>query len=148
MRDRAFRAMINGGSIADVNGRIAYAQVIGIEVDEQPAGPVTVLRHRASNIGNHLIPALHGGVVGAFLEHAAYLHVLWENREALARGQGRVPLTINMTIDYLRPCGPFDTFARCTMVKQGRRIANLRVEAWQKAPDKLVASAHGHFLVA
>ena len=41
-------------------------------------GLVTVLRYRQSNIGNTQIPAIHGGVVGALLEHAAILHLLVE----------------------------------------------------------------------
>jgi acyl-coenzyme A thioesterase PaaI-like protein len=37
--------------------------------------------------------------------------------------------------------------ARGTVVKQGRRVANVRVEAWQGDPDRPVAAAHAHFIL-
>lgn len=102
---------------------------------------MTVLRYRHSNVGNPLIPALHGGIVGALLEHAAILHILaGTDSEAL-------PKIINITIDYLRPALAKDLFARGTIIRQGRRIANVRVEAWQSDPGTPVAAAHAHFLI-
>jgi acyl-coenzyme A thioesterase PaaI-like protein len=41
-----------------------------------------------------------------------------------------------------------DTFARGRVIRQGRRVANVRAEAWQESPDKPVAAAHAHFLLA
>ncbi len=129
------------GDIAAVNDIIPYAGVIGLESFEDQEGIVTVVRHRPSNIGNTILPALHGGVVGALLEHAAIIHLLWEAEI------DSIPKIINLSIDYLRPCRAADTFARGTLIKQGRRIANLRVEAWQADPAKPVATAHTHFLM-
>ncbi|MSP52245.1 MAG: PaaI family thioesterase, partial [Alphaproteobacteria bacterium] len=60
---------------------------------------------------------------------------------------GSIPKTINMSIDYLRPGRPLDTFARGSVTKQGRRIVNVRVEAWQDAPDRPIAAANAHFLL-
>ena len=75
------------------------------------------------------------------MRQAATLHLINEMRvEAL-------PRIINISVDYLRPAGPRDTFARGRVIKQGRRIANVRVEAWQDRPDKPVAAAHAHFLL-
>ncbi len=129
------------GDIAAINRIIPYAAVVGLESFDDEGGFVTVLRHRASNIGNTTIPALHGGVVGALMEHAAILHLLRETDcETIAK-------TINITIDYLRPCLAADTFARGLVVRHGRRIANVRVEAWQSDPKKPVAAAHCHFLL-
>jgi hypothetical protein len=34
------------------------------------------------------------------------------------------------------------------MVKQGQRIAHLRIVAWQASPDKPIALGHGNFLLA
>jgi len=91
-------------------------------------------------VGNASLPAIHGGVIGAFLEFAAIL-------ELVRQGEGeRLPKPIDLTIDYLRSAGPRDAFARATITKRGRRVANVRVEAWQDA-DRLVAAAHGHFLL-
>jgi acyl-coenzyme A thioesterase PaaI-like protein len=58
-----------------------------------------------------------------------------------------VPKTITITIDYLRSARPVDTFARGIVTKQGRRVANVRVEAWQEDPAQPVAAANAHFLV-
>jgi len=33
------------------------------------------------------------------------------------------------------------------MVKQGRRVANLRIEAWQSSPDKPIALGHCNFML-
>ena len=64
------------GTITSLNQSMPYAAVIGLENVEDEAGLLSVLRYKPSNIGNTQIPALHGGVVGAFLEHAAILHRL------------------------------------------------------------------------
>jgi len=129
------------GDVPAVNRRIPYAATLGLETLPGSNGLVAVLRHRDTNIGNSVIRSVHGGVVGALLEHAAILHLLAEAEAET------IPKTINVSIDYLRPCLEGDTFARGTVIKQGRRIANVRVEAWQDDPARPVAAAHAHFLL-
>ena len=129
------------GDITAVNTVIPYASTIGLESMESDDGLVTVLRYKDSNIGNTQLPAIHGGVVGALLEHAAIMHLFKETEQAV------VPKTVNCSIDYLRPCRAADTFARGRVIRQGRRIANVRVEAWQDDPARPVAAAHVHFLL-
>jgi acyl-coenzyme A thioesterase PaaI-like protein len=64
-------------------------------------------------------------------------------------GPEHTPKTVNVSIDYLRPClANRETRARAIVVKQGRRIANVRVEAYQETPAKPVAAAHAHFLLS
>ena len=130
------------GNILDFNALIPYAQTVGLESFMDKQGMITVLRFRESNIGNYLIRAIHGGVVGALLEHAGILHLLAETETAV------VPKIVNLSVDYLRPCLAADTFARGTVIKQGRRVANVRVQAWQNSPQRPVAAAHAHFLLA
>lgn len=139
---KAIAEMRRTGDLSLINGIIPYAGVIGLESFEDQDGVVTAVRHRPGNIGNTILPALHGGVVGALLEHAAIVHLLWKTEG------DKIPKIINLSIDYLRPCRAVDTFARGTLVKQGRRIANLRVEAWQDDPRRPVAIAHAHFLMS
>lgn len=129
------------GDLAGINALIPYAATVGLEPITEGTGLILILRHRDSNIGNPLLPAIHGGVVGALLEHAAILHLVTEI------GVDVVPKIINLSIDYLRPCRAMDTFARGRVIRQGKRVANVRVEAWQDAPDKPVAAAHAHFLL-
>ncbi len=131
-----------GGNIAAINDLIPYARTVGLEVFYDDTGLVTVLRFRESNIGNTTIGAVHGGVIGALLEHAAMLHLIEQTEIA------SVPKIVNISVDYLRPCLAADTFARGQVIKQGRRIANVRVSAWQDTPERPVAAAHAHFLLA
>ncbi len=130
------------GNIAAINELIPYAGVVGLQAFRDESGLVTVLRYRESNIGNFILQAIHGGVVGALLEHAAILHLLLET-EIKA-----VPKIVNLSVDFLRPCLAGDTYARGKVIKQGRRIVNVRAEAWQENPDRPVAAAHAHFLLA
>jgi acyl-coenzyme A thioesterase PaaI-like protein len=119
---------------------VPYARFLGIALDETPAGPVCRLPFRDDLVGNVALPALHGGVVGAFLELTALLALVDQ-----ADSEG-VPRPINFSVDYLRSVGPRDTFARAEIVKHGRRIANVRVVAWQEDPAKPVAAGTGNFL--
>ncbi len=142
MIERAIEALRRAGDFAAINDLIPYARTVGLEVIRDEDGLLTILRFRESNIGNYVMRSIHGGVVGGLLEHAAILHLVAD------AGLDVVPRIINLSIDYLRPCGPADIFARGEVIKQGRRVANVRVRAWQSAPDKPVAAAHAHFLLA
>jgi uncharacterized protein (TIGR00369 family) len=129
------------GDWAAINALVPYARTVGLELDRDDQGLLTVLRFREENIGNFVARAIHGGVVGALLEHAAIMHLLIETDIAV------VPKIVNVSIDYLRPCRAADTFARGSIIRQGRQIANVRTVAWQEAPDRPVAAAHAHFLL-
>jgi uncharacterized protein (TIGR00369 family) len=128
--------------IPAINNLIPYARAVGLEVIADDDELITVLRYRDSNIGNYVIRAIHGGVVGALLEHASIVHLLTETEATV------VPKIVNLSVDYLRPCMAADTFARGRVIRQGRRVANVRAEAWQENPEKPVAAAHAHFLLA
>ncbi len=120
---------------------IPYARFIGVAVDEGDDGPVCRLPFRADLVGNAALPALHGGVVGAFLELTALVGLIDQT------DGDRVPRPINFSVNYLRSVGPRETRARAEIVKHGRRIANVRVVAWQDDPAKPVAAGVGNFLV-
>ena len=120
---------------------IPYARFIGVSVDEGDDGPVCRLPFRDDLVGNVALPALHGGVVGAFLELTALVGLVDQT------DGDRVPRPINFSVNYLRSVGPRETRARAEIVKHGRRIANVRVIAWQDDPAKPVAAGIGNFLV-
>jgi len=129
------------GRLHELQALIPYASVVGFETETDDKGLVTVLRQKESNIGNTQIPAVHGGVVGSLLEHSALMTVMW------GQDLTAFPKIVNVSIDYLRPAiGTKDTFARGSLVKQGRTVSNVRVEAWQDDENKLVAAAHCHIL--
>ena len=126
----------------EISQLIPYAQFVNMELLIQKDGLTTVLRQLDSNIGNTTIPAVHGGVVGALLEQAAMMEVIY--RADITR----FPKIINISVDYLRPAiGLKDTLARATLIKQGRSVSNVRVEAWQESQQRPVAAAHAHFLM-
>ncbi|MBU6408371.1 MAG: PaaI family thioesterase [Alphaproteobacteria bacterium] len=127
---------------ADALAAIPYARFLGVRPELRGDELTLVLPYRDALIGNPMLPALHGGVVGAFMELTAVAQL------ALTAGVGgHLPKTIDMSIDYLRSGRPSDVFARARVVKVGRRIANVAVEAWQHARAEPIAALRGHFLM-
>lgn len=118
-----------------------YARFLGVRLQRDAGGLVCVLPIAPHLIGNPSLPAIHGGVLGGFMEIAALAQLAAERADApLAK-----PIDVN--IEYFRPAGPLDTYARAEIRRAGRRVANVRVEAWQSDPEKPVAALHGHFLL-
>jgi hypothetical protein len=62
-------------------------------------------------------------------------------------GNPALPALHGGTVDYLRPGAPVDTHARGVVTRQGRRVTNVRMEAWQADRSAPVATAHAIFLV-
>lgn len=120
---------------------IPYARFLGLKLQSGEAGLLSVMPFSHQLIGNPMLPAIHGGVTGAFLENAAIITLIAE-MDTLA-----LPKTINITIEYLRPGRPVDTFAAGLVTRQGRRVANVRVEAWQEDRAHPIALASAHFLL-
>jgi acyl-coenzyme A thioesterase PaaI-like protein len=121
--------------------RIPYAKLVGLAVERDEGGLVCVLPFHEGIVGNARLPAVHGGVIGAFLEMTALLGLLDQGEAA------RLPRPINFSTNFLRSAGPADTRGRAEIVKQGRRIANVRVIAWQGDPGRPVAAGVGNFLL-
>jgi len=120
---------------------IPYARFIGLQVDRSTGALECVLPFREEIVGNTMLPAIHGGVIGAFLELTAILRLIDES------GTDHVPKPINFAIDYLRSAGPATTRARADIFKLGRRIAVVHVLAWQDNPARPVAAGNGKFLL-
>ena len=120
---------------------IPYQRYLGISVAETDDGVIATLPSDEKLIGNPMLPALHGGVIGAFLETTAIFQLLWAGQTL------HVPKTITITIDYMRSAAPVATFGRATITKLGSRVANVRATAWQADPEKPVAAANANFLI-
>jgi len=121
--------------------RIPYAQFLGVRAELRGDELTLVLPYAEHLVGNPLLPALHGGVIGALMELTALTQL------AIASKSDAFPKTIDVGFDYLRSGKPFDTYARARVVKIGRRIANVQAEAWQAERGEPIAAMHGHFLV-
>lgn len=120
---------------------IPYARFLGVTTEHVDGRLECVLPFREEIVGNPILPAVHGGVIGAFLELTAILRLVDES------GTDRVPKPINFAIDYLRSAGPTTTRARADIFKLGRRVAVVHVVAWQDDPSRPVASGNGKFLL-
>jgi uncharacterized protein (TIGR00369 family) len=120
---------------------VPYARFLGLTAAMEGDELITTMRYGAHLIGNRSLPALHGGTLGALMESAAIYELLWRSETIV------LPKTITLTIDFLRPGAPVDTHARGVVTRQGRRVTNVRMEAWQADRNAPVATAHAIFLV-
>jgi uncharacterized protein (TIGR00369 family) len=120
---------------------IPFARFLNLRIDVKGDAFTCILPFDQKLIGNPVLPALHGGATGGFLECAGLFYLLLQTETQ------SLPKTIDFNIDYLRTGLPQDTYANVVMVKQGRRVANLRIEAWQSSPDKPIALGHCNFML-
>jgi acyl-coenzyme A thioesterase PaaI-like protein len=120
---------------------VPYARFLGLHAALTDSGLVTTMRFADHLVGNPALPALHGGTLGALLESAAIFELLWRAETVV------LPKTITLTVAYLRSGGSVDTHARGIVTRHGRRVANVRVEAWQGDGAAPVATANAIFLV-
>ena len=129
------------GDLGILVAEVPYACFLGLRCAAEGGDLITTMAAGAHLIGNPAIPALHGGALGALLESAAAFALIWSAETAL------LPRTITLTVDYLRPARPVDTHARGVIMRHGRRVATVRMEAWQDDRAQPVAIAHGNFLI-
>ena len=140
-------------------GQVPYNRFLGVVFDRLGDELTARLPFTEPLIGNPFLPAIHGGVTGAFLEITALTQLGWDScwrimeeggeaAEKLVAGEfPPMPKTIDITIDYLRSGRPRETFARAHVQKAGRRVANLSVEAWQDNRNRPIAVLRGNFLM-
>ncbi|MBO6826938.1 MAG: PaaI family thioesterase [Sneathiella sp.] len=122
---------------------IPYLKYLGLTVEpDEKVGMIFHIPENKKFTGNPVLPALHGGVVGAFMESAALIHLII-NQEV-----ERLPKIITFTTDYLRSARVTDLYAEAFITKPGRRVVNIRVRAWQEDRSKPVATANANFLVS
>ncbi len=120
---------------------IPYCRHMGV-IARLEQGRLTLELPFASHlIGNPILPALHGGVIGSLLETAAIAQVIYEVRTS------SLPKPVDITIDYLRSGRARTSFARAHIAKQGRRVVNVHAEMWQEDEARPIAALRGHMLV-
>lgn len=113
-----------------------YSALLGLRRE----GRVLVMPYADRLIGSP--GRLHGGSVAGLMEIAANWLVL----NALGDDVAQVK-PINVTVDYLREGALADTYAEATLMRMGRRVANVRVEAWQQDRGRLIAGARMNLLI-
>jgi uncharacterized protein (TIGR00369 family) len=121
---------------------VPYVRFLGMRAELAGDEMTAILPFAPHLIGNTMLPALHGGVIGAFLEMTALAQL------SVTQPNGRAPKTIDVTIEYLKPGRAQTSYARAEVRKIGRRVANVHVDAWQEDPAQPFAALRGHFLLS
>lgn len=121
--------------------KVPYASFLGIRAEMLDNEILFILPENKKLIGNPSVPALHGGVIGAFMEQSAAFHLISKMDKPV------LPKIINFSLDYLRPARLCDTYTQCKLTRQGRFIANVSVTAWQERIEQPNAIARAHFLL-
>jgi acyl-coenzyme A thioesterase PaaI-like protein len=129
------------GDVAALVAAIPYLRFLGISADTSSGELIGKMTYSDPLIGNASLPALHGGAIGALLESTAIMQALWESETTA------LPKIVTITVDFLRSGRAVDTFAKGVFTKQGRRIVNIGVEAWQEDRSRPIARAQAIFLV-
>lgn len=127
-----FSRMLNG---------IPYAGFIGLQCERFGDDLIFRLPRKDSNIGNPILPAIHGGVIGGFMELSAAIYLM------MSQDVLRMPRIVDFSLDYLRAGLDRETYAECRLTRQGNRVANVMITAWQKSRNEPIATARAHFLL-
>ena len=143
--------------IAKALENIPYAKELAIYPFVMGDELTLILPYAPHIIGNPMLQALHGGAVGAFMETTAIIQ-LWLMGDLSAHTDmenaptdpelSLLPKPIGINLDYLRRGKPKNTFARAHVTRQGSRVANVRVRAWQDNYHNPISTLHGNFLTA
>lgn len=120
---------------------IPYARSLGVAVVREQGEFIYHLPPSPGNIGNATLPALHGGALGGFMETAGLLQLMMQMRVA------KIPKVVDFSIDYIRAGLLVDTWCRCQVIREGRKLANLHIEAWQSNPATPIARARANVLL-
>jgi len=148
-------------ALAGMVAAVPYIRHLGVGFDRRGDELTAQLHYDERLIGNPLVPALHGGAIGSFLEITAIMELAWALVWERMEGGGPeaaaaeieagkfppMPKTIDFTVDFLRAGLPRDAYARAKVNRMGRRYASVHVEAWQDNRSRLFAQATGHFLM-
>ncbi len=135
------RSARESGDLEALSTLIPFNAWLGIGFTVVEGSLVARMAFREHQVGNPAMPALHGGTLASLLESTAvFLALMGFDNDA-------VPKTINITVDYLRPAGLTDTYATGRVLKAGRRVVTVELEAWQDRRERLVASGRAHLLL-
>ena len=107
---------------------IAFDRYMGLRVEEVSEGrALCCLPFKEQFVGDPWRPALHGGVTSMLVDVCAGIAAL-----------STLPLgsrcsTVDMRVDYLRPAGPRDLWARSEVLRTGSQVAVVDVAVFQKS---------------
>ncbi len=120
-----------------------YAQSMGFTASRDDAGRL-ILAMPADDGKRGRPGFIHGGALAGMLETIAYLTL----SDALGAEDRPRLKPVNVTVSYMRGATEQTTFARATIERLGKRIANIEAVAWQDDPTKPVAMAQMNVMLA
>jgi acyl-coenzyme A thioesterase PaaI-like protein len=120
--------------LADLIQRTPYIRRLGVRMELAGDEMTAVLPYSETLIGDPGLPALHGGVLGAFLELTALAQLF------VMTDTDHQPRPVGVTVEYLRSGRPMDK-------RIGSRVANVYAEAWQETRAAPITCLHGRFLL-
>lgn len=120
---------------------IPYMAFLGLRFEAVNGRLIGRMPYVEHLVGNPMLPALHGGSLGALLESAAHFEMLFNESTTT------LPKTITATVDYLRSGKPVDTFVQAKVFKLGRRVCTVHASAWQDDESKPIATAIVQLLI-
>ncbi|MBJ6138102.1 PaaI family thioesterase [Marinobacter litoralis] len=129
------------GDFSRMLDSVPYAKWIGLQCDRFGDDLIFRLPVKEENLGNPILPAIHGGVIGGFMEMSAAIYLM------MSQDTLRMPRIIDFSLDYLRAGLNRETYAECHLTRQGNRVANVMITAWQKSRSQPIATARAHFLL-
>lgn len=120
---------------------IPFNKLLGMKVLEMGDGHVSLkLPFRDDFIGDVTKPAVHGGVISALLDATGGAAVFTQINA------GDSISTIDLLVDYLRPCPPGTIVATAKVVRMGGRVALAQLTAFIEGdPDHLIASGRAAY---
>jgi len=122
--------------------RLPYARHLKLCVAKVAGRHCIRMPFRNELIGNMILPALHGGTLGALMEITAL--TACQQLDALHR----MPKLIDSTMDFLRSGRARDTFAMAKIIRSGQRVITVHVDCWQDDPSNVIAIMRMQLLVA
>ena len=129
------------GDFTRLLASIPYAGHIGLQCDRFGDDLIFRLPRKEANLGNPMLPAIHGGVIGGFMEVSAAIYLM------MSQDTFRIPKIVDFSLDYLRAGLDRETYAECHLTRQGNRVANVMINAWQKSRREPIATARAHFML-
>ncbi|MET3472596.1 uncharacterized protein (TIGR00369 family) [Novosphingobium sp. 1529] len=130
------------GSVLFTLPPFALAMGMTLAADED-SSPIVTMQFGAHSEGRPGF--LHGGAIGGLLEMAGFAAL---SAHLARNGVNQRMKPINISIEYLRAGLPQPVYAIGQVVRAGRRVANVRVEAWQSDRAVPIASCWMNFHLA
>ena len=119
----------------------SFSSWLGVSAIHEGDQLLLLMRFAEHHIGNEMIRAIHGGVMASFLEctaSAVFSQMI---------GSSVLLRALNSDVAFLRSTSDRDTYADVKVLRHGRRLATLEVNAWQDDVNRPVASGRFNFQV-